>query len=106
MAGEYTPLVSGRFRNLLCGTFSEGNKTWTQSELLGSVGRIQILGSEGSSLAQRPRAGRMLLCLLYLFTAVTRLVDAVSYIGLVHVFTANITGNVVCLVFRFCVNAG
>jgi len=33
-AGERSPLVSGRFRNLLCGTFSEGNKTWTQSELL------------------------------------------------------------------------
>ena len=37
----------------------------------------------------------MLLCLLYLFTAVTGLVDAVSYIGLGHVFTANMTGNVV-----------
>src|SRR6266850_315939 len=53
MAGEYTPLVSGRFRNLLCGTFSEGNKTWMQSELLGSVRRLQILGPEGSSFATR-----------------------------------------------------
>jgi uncharacterized membrane protein YoaK (UPF0700 family) len=37
--------------------------------------------------------------LLYLFTAVTGLVDAVSYIGLGHVFTANMTGNVVLLGF-------
>ena len=37
----------------------------------------------------------MLLWLLYLFTAVTGLVDAVSYIALGHVFTANMTGNVV-----------
>jgi len=70
------------------------------------VGRLQILGSEGSSLAQRPRAGRMLLCLLYLFTAVTRLVDAVSYIGLGHVFTANMTGNVVFLGFGFAGTPG
>jgi uncharacterized membrane protein YoaK (UPF0700 family) len=36
---------------------------------------------------------------LYLFTAVTGLVDAVSYIALGHVFTANMTGNVVFLGF-------
>src|SRR5882724_2779755 len=41
----------------------------------------------------------MLLCLLYLFTAVTGLVDAVSYIALGHVFTANMTGNIVFLGF-------
>jgi uncharacterized membrane protein YoaK (UPF0700 family) len=37
--------------------------------------------------------------LLYLFTAVTGLVDAVSYIALGHVFTANMTGNIVFLGF-------
>jgi len=36
---------------------------------------------------------------LYLFTAVTGLVDAVSYIALGHVFTANMTGNIVLLGF-------
>jgi uncharacterized membrane protein YoaK (UPF0700 family) len=39
--------------------------------------------------------------LLYLFTAVTGLVDAVSYIGLGHVFTANMTGNIVLLGLSF-----
>ena len=35
------------------------------------------------------------------FTVVTGLVDAVSYLGLGHVFTANMTGNVVFLGFAF-----
>src|SRR5205085_11798196 len=37
--------------------------------------------------------------LLYLYTAVTGLIDAVSYIALGHVFTANMTGNIVFLGF-------
>jgi uncharacterized membrane protein YoaK (UPF0700 family) len=41
----------------------------------------------------------MLPALLYLFTAVTGLIDAVSFIGLGRVFTANMTGNVVFLGF-------
>jgi uncharacterized membrane protein YoaK (UPF0700 family) len=48
---------------------------------------------------QEPRQERILPLLLYLFTAVTGLVDAVSYIALGHVFTANMTGNVVFLGF-------
>src|SRR3954447_25088048 len=50
-------------------------------------------------MAQEPPQERMLPQLLYLFTAVTGLVDAVSYIGLGHVFTANMTGNIVLLGF-------
>ncbi len=42
---------------------------------------------------------RILPLSLYLFTAVTGLVDAVSYIALGHVFTANMTGNIVLLGF-------
>ena len=42
---------------------------------------------------------RILPALLYFFTAVTGLVDAVSFIGLGHIFTANMTGNVVFLGF-------
>ncbi len=37
--------------------------------------------------------------LLHLFTAITGLVDAVSFIGLGHIFTANMTGNIVLLGF-------
>jgi len=44
---------------------------------------------------------RVLPLLLYLFTAVTGLIDAVSYIALGHVFTANMTGNIVLLGFSF-----
>jgi len=48
---------------------------------------------------QEARQERILPQLLYLLTAVTGLVDAVSYIGLGHVFTANMTGNIVLLGF-------
>ena len=50
---------------------------------------------------QEARQERILRQLLYLFTAVTGLVDAVSYIGLGHIFTANMTGNIVLLGFAF-----
>ncbi len=50
---------------------------------------------------QEARQERILPQLLYLFTAVTGLVDAVSYIGLGHIFTANMTGNIVLLGFAF-----
>ena len=43
--------------------------------------------------------GRLLLATLLVLTVVSGLVDAVSYLGLGHVFTANMTGNVVLLGF-------
>jgi uncharacterized membrane protein YoaK (UPF0700 family) len=42
---------------------------------------------------------RIVPLLLYLFTAVTGLIDAVGYIALGHIFTANMTGNIVLLGF-------
>lgn len=45
------------------------------------------------------RAETALLVLLVALTAATGMVDAVSYLGLEHVFTANMTGNVVLLGF-------
>jgi uncharacterized membrane protein YoaK (UPF0700 family) len=50
-------------------------------------------------MMQKARQEHILPLLLYLFTAVTGLVDAVSYIALGHVFTANMTGNIVLLGF-------
>ena len=44
-------------------------------------------------------ADRLLPVLLLALTAVTGFVDAVSYLALGHVFTANMTGNVVFLGF-------
>src|SRR5258707_3500023 len=52
-------------------------------------------------MMQEARQERILPQLLYLFTAVTGLVDAISYIGLGHIFTANMTGNIVLLGFAF-----
>jgi len=40
-----------------------------------------------------------MLCTLFALTAVTGMVDAVSFLALGHVFTANMTGNVVFLGF-------
>src|SRR5580704_6403925 len=44
-------------------------------------------------------ADSILTCALLGMTAVTGLVDAVSFLSLGHVFTANITGNIVFLAF-------
>jgi len=43
--------------------------------------------------------GRLLVGTLLVLTVISGLVDAVSYLGLGHVFTANMTGNVVLLGF-------
>ncbi len=56
------------------------------------------------SEAPQPAAGAgrrhlLLVRTLLLLTVVTGIVDAVSYLGLGHVFTANMTGNVVLLGF-------
>ncbi len=45
-----------------------------------------------------PHESRLTRALLVL-TAATGLIDAVSYLALGHVFTANMTGNVVFLAF-------
>jgi len=49
--------------------------------------------------AAAPNDERTLLWLLELLTVVSGIVDAVSYLGLGHVFVANMTGNVVFLGF-------
>ena len=50
-------------------------------------------------MAATQQPGRLLLTTLLILTMVSGLVDAVSYLGLGHVFTANMTGNVVLLGF-------
>jgi uncharacterized membrane protein YoaK (UPF0700 family) len=45
------------------------------------------------------RLNHTLPLLLHIATATTGLIDAISYLGLGHVFTANMTGNVVFLAF-------
>ena len=50
-------------------------------------------------MAPAAEHGRLLLGTLIGLTVISGLVDAVSYLGLGHVFTANMTGNVVLLGF-------
>ena len=50
-------------------------------------------------MANNSKPSTMLLVTLTVLTVVSGLVDAVSYLGLGHVFTANMTGNVVLLGF-------
>jgi uncharacterized membrane protein YoaK (UPF0700 family) len=49
---------------------------------------------------------RLLLSTLVVLTLISGLVDAVSYLGLGHVFTANMTGNIVVLGFAAAGAAG
>jgi uncharacterized membrane protein YoaK (UPF0700 family) len=53
-----------------------------------------------------PAPDRLLPALLLVLTAVTGFVDAVSYLALGHVFTANMTGNVVFLGFALAAAPG
>src|SRR5271169_2593421 len=50
-------------------------------------------------MVNRSEPSTMLLVTLTVLTVVSGSVDAVSYLGLGHVFTANMTGNVVLLGF-------
>ena len=49
--------------------------------------------------ATAPAHGRRLPSVLLILTLTSGLIDAVSYLGLGHVFTANMTGNIVLLGF-------
>src|SRR5271163_1427615 len=55
--------------------------------------------SNESIMNEAPRETTTTIAALLLMTAATGIVDAVSYLGLGHVFTANMTGNVVLLGF-------
>jgi Protein of unknown function (DUF1275) len=58
-------------------------------------------------LARAPRSIRHPLArALLVLTFTTGLVDAVSYLGLGHVFTANMTGNIVFLGFGIAGSGG
>src|SRR6476660_10367637 len=50
-------------------------------------------------MASSPTSDKVITYVLLGMTAVTGLVDAVSFLSLGHVFTANMTGNIVFLAF-------
>jgi uncharacterized membrane protein YoaK (UPF0700 family) len=52
------------------------------------------------SINEAARENTGLIAVLLVMTAATGIVDAVSYLGLGHVFTANMTGNLVLMGFR------
>jgi uncharacterized membrane protein YoaK (UPF0700 family) len=49
---------------------------------------------------EAPRENTGLIVVLLVMTAATGIVDAVSYLGLGHIFAANMTGNLVLMGFR------
>ena len=55
---------------------------------------------------EAPRENSRLIVVLLAMTATTGIVDAVSYLGLGHIFTGNMTGNIVVMGFRLCGVAG
>src|SRR6266853_2926693 len=57
-------------------------------------------------MAANSEPGRLLLATLIVLTIISGLVDAVSFLGLGHVFTANMTGNVVLLGFAIAGTPG
>jgi len=50
-------------------------------------------------MTSETRLNNSLLVVLHIATVITGLIDAISYLSLGHVFTANMTGNVVLLAF-------
>jgi uncharacterized membrane protein YoaK (UPF0700 family) len=64
-----------------------------------SNGRVMKVVAEPSALTASPSHGPLPTPLLFALATVTGMVDAVCYLGLGHVFTANMTGNVVLLGF-------
>jgi uncharacterized membrane protein YoaK (UPF0700 family) len=64
-----------------------------------------MVGEDASVATPSPRHDHALPPVLLALTLTTGLIDAASYLGLGHVFTANMTGNVVLLGFGLA-NAG
>jgi uncharacterized membrane protein YoaK (UPF0700 family) len=64
-----------------------------------------MAGEDAGTKKSSPRYDRRLPSVLLTLTLTTGLIDAASYLGLGHVFTANMTGNVVLLGFGLA-NAG
>ncbi|MGC0319145.1 YoaK family protein [Kitasatospora acidiphila] len=62
--------------------------------------------AESAVAAAQVRDRHPLALALFALTAVSGLIDAVSYLGLGHVFTANMTGNVVVVAFALVGTAG
>ncbi|MDH6578205.1 YoaK family protein [Kitasatospora sp. MAP5-34] len=60
---------------------------------------MMINQSESAVVTAQIRDRHPLALALFALTAVSGLIDAVSYLGLGHVFTANMTGNVVVVAF-------
>ena len=93
-------MVSGRLWNFLCGQIRERKPGRTQSQLLGAVGRLQTRASSRlRGYMTAPTTEKTMVLPLLAMTAVTGLIDAVSFLSLGRVFTANMTGNIVILAF-------
>src|SRR5215470_11254266 len=67
--------------------------------ITGQCGLATSFSNGGSLMTPETHVTRTLPLLLHIATVTTGLIDALSYLALGHVFTANMTGNVVFLGF-------
>src|ERR1700730_4742059 len=73
---------------------------------MSASGALQGVDHESLSLRPATSIEHPLVRALLVLTFTTGLVDAVSYLGLGHVFTANMTGNIVLLGFGIAGSGG
>src|SRR6059036_1882065 len=84
----------------LSGSRTPSSRAGTCEPIAGSRRKERADMDENSvSHATTPEASSPLVVALFGLTFVTGVIDAVSFLGLGHVFTANMTGNVVLLGF-------
>src|ERR1700760_2585652 len=79
---------------------ADSQKAALAKDMLEKQGRPEVANKGGYLLmAGKQNNDEILVSALLVMTAVTGLVDAVSFLSLGHVFTANMTGNIVLLAF-------
>src|SRR5215210_7629086 len=79
-----------------CSARKHYGRRWQASH---SIRTGDVMDENSVSHATTPEASPALVVALVGLTFVTGVIDAVSFLGLGHVFTANMTGNVVLLGF-------
>jgi uncharacterized membrane protein YoaK (UPF0700 family) len=90
-----------RHRSVGGGHIPEGHSALDDTGTRYRYGRVHSRREirEKDGMASNSEPSKMLHVTLIVLTVVSGMVDAVSYLGLGHVFTANMTGNVVLLGF-------
>jgi hypothetical protein len=97
---RHQPPSGSRFRRMLSNVVWQRNRSALAAPVAVSAPTMAAPSrSSSNDAARRPGDERKLVAVLLLLTVVTGLVDATTYLGLGHVFAANMTDNVVLLAF-------